>query len=196
MTYSINSLCHFFGRRRFDTDDESRNLLWLAPLSMGESWHNNHHAFPTSAQHGLRPWEIDLSAMVIRALEAVGLAWDVQRVPRERQLAKAGAGAAELFGPARTQDRSLVGSGTPLMLHSSLPGGRHRRVGLRVAPLHAHENHGRAGRGELHERRDHQRAVGARREHTGPANADPSANEPTLSPAAVVKTWPSKSGGT
>ncbi len=93
VTYSINSLCHFFGRRRFDTDDESRNLMWLAPLSMGESWHNNHHAFPTSARHGLRPWEIDLSAIVIRALEALGLAWDVQRVPRERQLAKAAASA-------------------------------------------------------------------------------------------------------
>ncbi len=93
VTYSINSLCHFFGRRRFDTDDESRNLLWLAPLSFGESWHNNHHAFPTSARHGLRPWEIDISAMVIRGLEAVGLAWDVNRVPPERQLAKAGAQA-------------------------------------------------------------------------------------------------------
>ncbi len=89
VTYSINSLCHFFGRRRFPTDDESRNLAWLAPLSFGEAWHNNHHAFPTSAQHGLRPWEIDFSAMVIRGLEITGLAWDVQRVPRERQLAKA-----------------------------------------------------------------------------------------------------------
>ncbi len=91
VTYSINSLCHFFGRRRFPTDDESRNLAWLAPLSFGEAWHNNHHAFPTSAQHGLRPWEIDFSAMVIRGLEVTGLAWDVQRVPRERQLAKASA---------------------------------------------------------------------------------------------------------
>src|ERR687891_286778 len=78
-TYSINSLCHFFGRRRFATKDESRNLLWLAPLTMGEAWHNNHHAFPTSAAHGLRRWEIDPSAAVIRALELVGLAWDVVR---------------------------------------------------------------------------------------------------------------------
>jgi len=90
VTYSINSLCHFFGRRRFDTDDHSRNLLWLAPLSFGESWHNNHHAFPTSARHGLRPWEIDTSAMLIRALESVGLAWDVVRVSGERQAARAG----------------------------------------------------------------------------------------------------------
>ena len=85
VTFSINSLCHFFGRRRFETEDESRNLLWLAPFSFGESWHNNHHAFPTSAEHGMRKWEIDPSALVIRALERLGLAWDVVRVDRERQ---------------------------------------------------------------------------------------------------------------
>jgi stearoyl-CoA desaturase (delta-9 desaturase) len=88
VTYSINSLCHFFGRRRFETGDESRNLLWLALLSFGEGWHNNHHAFPTSAAHGLRRWEIDPSAWVIRALEKAGLAWDVVRVAPARQEAK------------------------------------------------------------------------------------------------------------
>ena len=88
VTYSINSLCHFFGRQRFDTGDESRNLAWLAPLSLGEAWHNNHHAFPTSAEHGLRRWELDPSAWVIRALERLGLAWDVVRVSPERQTAK------------------------------------------------------------------------------------------------------------
>ena len=87
-TYSVNSLCHFFGRRRFDTGDESRNLAWLAPLSLGEAWHNNHHAFPTSAKHGLRRWELDLSALVIGALERVGLAWEVVRVSPERQAIK------------------------------------------------------------------------------------------------------------
>jgi stearoyl-CoA desaturase (Delta-9 desaturase) len=85
VTFSINSLCHFFGGRRFETDDESRNLLWLAPFSFGESWHNNHHAFPTSAEHGMRRWELDPSALFIRALEKVGLVWDVVRVDRERQ---------------------------------------------------------------------------------------------------------------
>ncbi|MGZ5339104.1 MAG: acyl-CoA desaturase, partial [Thermoleophilaceae bacterium] len=85
VTSSINSLCHFFGRRRFETDDESRNLLWLAPFSFGESWHNNHHAFPTSAEHGMRKWELDWSALLIRAMERVGLVWDVVRVDRERQ---------------------------------------------------------------------------------------------------------------
>lgn len=88
VTYSINSLCHFFGAQRFDTGDESRNLGWLAPLSLGEAWHNNHHAFPTSAEHGLRRWEPDPSAFVILALERAGLAWDVVRVSPERQAAK------------------------------------------------------------------------------------------------------------
>jgi stearoyl-CoA desaturase (delta-9 desaturase) len=89
VTYSINSLCHFFGRRRFDTGDQSRNLRWLAPFSLGEAWHNNHHAFPTSAIHGLGRDELDLSGIVIAALERAGLAWDVQRISPERQAAKA-----------------------------------------------------------------------------------------------------------
>ena len=88
VTYSINSLCHFFGRRRFDTDDQSRNLLWLALPTLGESWHNNHHAFPTSAVHGLRRWEVDPSALVIRALESAGLVWDVVRIDPARQQKK------------------------------------------------------------------------------------------------------------
>src|SRR3954465_12504986 len=79
VTYSINSLCHFFGRQRFATNDESRNLAWLAPFSFGEAWHNNHHAFPTSAAHGLRRLEraLDPSAAVIWSLEKAGLAWNV-----------------------------------------------------------------------------------------------------------------------
>jgi stearoyl-CoA desaturase (Delta-9 desaturase) len=88
VTYSINSLCHFFGRQRFDTGDESRNLAWLSVLSLGEAWHNNHHAFPTSAAHGLRWWELDVSGLVIRGLERVGLAWDVVRIDPARQQRK------------------------------------------------------------------------------------------------------------
>jgi stearoyl-CoA desaturase (delta-9 desaturase) len=91
VTYSINSLCHFFGSRRFNTDDESRNLMWLAPFSFGEAWHNNHHAFPTSAAHGMRRFEFDPSALVIRMLERLGLAWDVVRITPERQAMKASA---------------------------------------------------------------------------------------------------------
>ncbi|MDP9244884.1 MAG: acyl-CoA desaturase [Chloroflexota bacterium] len=88
-TYSINSVCHVFGRRRFPTDDESRNVFWLALPTMGEAWHNNHHAFPTSAVHGLRRWEPDPSAAVIWLLERLGLAWDVVRVSPQRQQARA-----------------------------------------------------------------------------------------------------------
>jgi len=89
VTYSINSLCHFFGRRDYKTGDESRNLFWLAPFTFGESWHNNHHAFPTSYRHGLRGWQLDISAGVIWMLEKLGLAWDVVRISPERQQRKA-----------------------------------------------------------------------------------------------------------
>ena len=88
-TFSINSLCHFFGRRRFATADESRNLLWLALPTLGEAWHNNHHAFPTSARHGLRWWQIDPSGWLIAGMERAGLVWDVVKISRERELAKA-----------------------------------------------------------------------------------------------------------
>jgi stearoyl-CoA desaturase (Delta-9 desaturase) len=90
VTWSINSVCHFFGRKRFDVDDESRNVFWLAPLSMGEAWHHNHHAFPTSAFHGLRRWErlADPTGLVIAGLEKLGLVWNVVRVSPERQAAK------------------------------------------------------------------------------------------------------------
>jgi stearoyl-CoA desaturase (delta-9 desaturase) len=84
VTWSINSVCHFFGRRRFDTDDMSTNVFWLALPSLGESWHHNHHAFPRSARHGLRWWEVDVSALVISGLERVGLARDVVRIPEDR----------------------------------------------------------------------------------------------------------------
>jgi stearoyl-CoA desaturase (delta-9 desaturase) len=83
-TFSINSLCHFFGRRDYNTGDESRNLAWLAIPTWGEAWHNNHHAFPTSYRHGLRRWQLDPSAGVIRLLELLGLAWDVVRVDPAR----------------------------------------------------------------------------------------------------------------
>lgn len=89
VTWSVNSVCHFFGSRRFDVDDHSTNVGWLAVLSLGESWHHNHHAFPRSAYHGLRRWEIDPSGLIITALERVGLAWNVVRIAPERQRARA-----------------------------------------------------------------------------------------------------------
>jgi stearoyl-CoA desaturase (delta-9 desaturase) len=89
VTWSVNSVCHFFGSRRFDTNDRSTNVFWLALPSLGESWHHNHHAFPRSAVHGLRRWEIDPSALFIGAMEKVGLARNVVRISPERQAERA-----------------------------------------------------------------------------------------------------------
>jgi stearoyl-CoA desaturase (Delta-9 desaturase) len=98
VTWSVNSICHFFGRRRFDVDDHSTNVFWLALPSLGESWHHNHHAFPRSASHGLRRWELDPSAALIRLMRRVGLAWDVVEITPERQ-------AQKLARPASDRER-------------------------------------------------------------------------------------------
>ena len=108
VTYSVNSLCHFFGRRRFTTGDQSRNLAWLSLASLGEAWHNNHHAFPTSAFHGLHRSELDPSALLIRLLERAGLVWDVVRVTPERQATRALAGTPVLL---RSAPRANGGTG-------------------------------------------------------------------------------------
>lgn len=89
VTWSVNSVCHFLGSRRFDTDDRSTNVFWLALPSLGESWHHNHHAFPRSAVHGLRRWELDPSALIIAAMEKVGLAHNVVRISPVRQAERA-----------------------------------------------------------------------------------------------------------
>ncbi|HWE13577.1 MAG TPA: acyl-CoA desaturase [Solirubrobacteraceae bacterium] len=88
VTWSVNSICHVFGRRRFAVEDHSTNVAWLSLLSLGESWHHNHHAFPRSAFHGLRWWEVDVSGLLITMLERCGLAWNVVRITPERQLQK------------------------------------------------------------------------------------------------------------
>jgi len=88
VTWSVNSICHFFGSRRFDIEDRSTNVAWLALPSLGESWHHNHHAFPRSAYHGLRRWELDPSGLIISALHRSGLAWNVVRIAPERQRQK------------------------------------------------------------------------------------------------------------
>ena len=89
VVFSINSICHFFGRRRFDTRDESRNVFWLALPSLGESWHHNHHAFPTSARHGLAWWEIDITGLLIHLMKRLRLAWNVVEVTPEDMREKA-----------------------------------------------------------------------------------------------------------
>ena len=85
-TWSINSVCHLWGRQPFRGNDYSRNNVIFGILALGEGWHNNHHAFPHSARHGLRWWEFDLSYQVIRLMELVGLAWGV-RVPSPQAMA-------------------------------------------------------------------------------------------------------------
>jgi stearoyl-CoA desaturase (Delta-9 desaturase) len=103
VTWSINSVCHYFGSRRFDVEDKSTNVAWLAIPSLGESWHHNHHAFPRSAEHGLKRTEFDVSALIIRGLERVGLAHDVVRITPERQAQKA-------IRPEREREKVLTPS--------------------------------------------------------------------------------------
>ncbi len=81
-TFTINSLAHLFGRRRYATTDDSRNSLILALLTMGEGWHNNHHYYQRSVNQGFFWWEIDPTYYVLRALAAVGLVWDLHTPPK------------------------------------------------------------------------------------------------------------------
>jgi stearoyl-CoA desaturase (delta-9 desaturase) len=107
VTYAVNSVGHYFGDRRFATSDESRNVGWLALPSLGEAWHNNHHAFPRSYTHGMRWYEIDISALAIRFLERLGLVWDVVRIDRglieqkADSLARVGGGRRAPSAPPR-----------------------------------------------------------------------------------------------
>ena len=78
VTWSVNSLCHWWGRQPYRVHDHSRNNWLVGILAMGEGWHNNHHAFPRSARHGLRWWQIDMSYWIIRAMAMVGLVWKVK----------------------------------------------------------------------------------------------------------------------
>src|SRR5262249_21825073 len=80
-TFTINSLSHLWGSRRYATDDDSRNNLALALITMGEGWHNNHHHYQVAARQGFFGWEIDLTYYVLRGLAAVGLIWDLHGVP-------------------------------------------------------------------------------------------------------------------
>ena len=86
-TFSVNSICHMFGRKDYAARDESRNNWLVSALVFGEGWHNNHHAFPSSARHGLHRRQVDVSWWVIRGLEKLGLVWNV-RVPAREQLAR------------------------------------------------------------------------------------------------------------
>ncbi len=90
-TYTINSLAHRLGSRRYATDDDSRNNLWLALLTLGEGWHNNHHRYPAAVRQGFFFWEIDLTWYVLWLFEKVGLVRNARRVPaRVKTAAQAG----------------------------------------------------------------------------------------------------------
>ena len=106
LTYSINSLAHVWGTRRYATSDTSRNNFLLALLTMGEGWHNNHHHFMSCARQGFFWWEIDFTYYVLRAFAAVGLVWDVREPP------------ARVFDPERADARSEVETpAEPVKLH-------------------------------------------------------------------------------
>jgi stearoyl-CoA desaturase (delta-9 desaturase) len=85
LTWSVNSACHLWGMRPYRSEDESRNNVFFGIFGMGEGWHNTHHAFPTSARHGLRWWQIDVSYWVIRAMRLLGLAWNIKLPSKEAQ---------------------------------------------------------------------------------------------------------------
>ncbi len=93
-TFLINSACHLWGTRRYETTDQSKNLWWAAILTLGEGWHNNHHHYQSCARQGFMWWEVDVSYYIIRLLAAAGLVWDV-REPTARALA-----AKRAAGPA------------------------------------------------------------------------------------------------
>ena len=109
VTWSVNSVCHTFGSRPFGTKDRSRNQWLIGLLALGEGWHNNHHAFPRSALHGLRWWQLDLSGLTIRLLERIRLVSAVQRV-----------GAAELRARLSRGAR-MLGDGNEAIAFDSTP---------------------------------------------------------------------------
>lgn len=102
VTFAVNSLGHTFGRRDFETGDASRNSLWLALITLGDGWHNNHHHHPVSARHGFRPSQLDPTWLALRGLERLGLVWDLREPPAE--LRRPAAQPAAL--PARRLRRS------------------------------------------------------------------------------------------
>ncbi len=82
-TFTINSLAHVFGRRRYETGDDSRNSFTLAMVTLGEGWHNNHHHYPAAARNGFFWWEIDITYYLLKMLEAAGIIWELRQVPPE-----------------------------------------------------------------------------------------------------------------
>lgn len=82
VTFCVNSVTHIVGKKRFETNDESRNNWWVALLTFGEGWHNNHHRWPLSARQGMYWWELDITYYMLRVLERLGLIWDIKVYPK------------------------------------------------------------------------------------------------------------------
>jgi stearoyl-CoA desaturase (delta-9 desaturase) len=112
VTWSVNSVCHYFGARMFTTTDKSRNNPIIGLLALGEGWHNNHHAFPASAFHGMRWWQIDLTGLSIRLYEALGLVKKVVRIPESLQIKRAEQGKVVALD---VQHLAMTEDGPPLM---------------------------------------------------------------------------------
>ena len=110
-TFAINSLCHMFGKRRYETGEESKNSLWLAFLTMGEGWHNNHHHYPLSCRQGFFWYEIDIAYYILFGLSKLGIVWDLKapagayaaalRLHRDQQVRRAGASSPKCAGSRR-----------------------------------------------------------------------------------------------
>jgi len=113
-TFTVNSICHLWGRQRYDTGDASRNNLFVALITFGEGWHNNHHHYQSSANQGFRWWEIDISYYLIRLLGAVGLVWDIRRPPWAKVFDKAKERQHTAFGTSPTsQVPGKIAAGPP-----------------------------------------------------------------------------------
>jgi stearoyl-CoA desaturase (delta-9 desaturase) len=95
-TFSINSIMHKFGTQRYESNDESKNSLWLALLTLGEGWHNNHHYYEVSSRQGFFWWEVDITYYILKAMAAVGLIWDLKGVPKHIKYSRNKTHAAEL----------------------------------------------------------------------------------------------------
>jgi stearoyl-CoA desaturase (delta-9 desaturase) len=107
-TYTINSLAHLIGSRRYETKDDSRNNFALALITLGEGWHNNHHRYPGAVRQGFFWWEIDVTYYMLRALAACGLVWDLHGVPDKLMKPDAGRSLVPAAASAGTIDRGRV----------------------------------------------------------------------------------------
>jgi stearoyl-CoA desaturase (delta-9 desaturase) len=110
-TFCVNSLAHIIGRRRYQTTDDSKNSVFVAMITMGEGWHNNHHHYQRSVNQGFYWWEIDVTYYVLRAMAVVGLVWDLHITPRHVR------DQTTAPGRARLEDQDLEGE-TPLTVEA------------------------------------------------------------------------------